>query len=595
VFKLLKNIKFTNYKTHKKFSVNLNSFNILVGPNNSGKSTIIEALRILGGAYRYASRFKPKTLLNASEKIVSGYHIPETSIPISIRHVHTDYNELLTKIEYVFKGKKSLIIEFQNTKDPILYFEGEDKPIRSTTSFRNEFPLNLSIVPTLGTLEEDEERHDFDYVKRWSSSHRAPRLFRNVWYYDMSDFDKFKQILEETWKGVTIQPPEMESNLSKTINMFCTENRMDREIFWAGNGFQIWLQLLTHIIKNKNASLLVIDEPEIYLHPDLQRKLVSILRDLRVSVFIATHSVEIINEVEPDEVLILEKGKKNAKRLTDLIGLQNAVGILGSTQNVQLTRLARGKKVLFVEGKDSKFLERFAKILGYYSLFSSGELTVIPVGGFSQWEKISHAQWAFSGVLGEEIKVAALFDRDYRNNEQVETFRGKLKDKVSYIHVLEKKEIENYLLIPEAIEKSIKTQLSKRINNGNSQFKTMPQFNIEEILFEITDSQKSYVLGQLVDQEFNHLKSKGYSLPTIISEKQPLFEKDWENLSYRLNKVSGKEAFSLINKNLQIKWGISISQSSVLSNIVKNQLDIELQKLFEKLNEFINDKSYSKG
>jgi predicted ATP-dependent endonuclease of OLD family len=309
VFEMIKSIKFNNYKTHKNFSISLNNFNILVGPNNSGKSTVIEALRILAGSYRYAAKFKPKTILNTTGKIVSGYVIPETSIPISIRHVHTDYNELPTTIEFAFKGKKSLIIEFSNKKETILYFEGESKPIRSTTAFRNEFPLSLSIVPTLGPLEEDEEIHDNDYVKRWSSSHRAPRLFRNVWYYNMEDFEKFKHILEETWKGVTIQPPEKENTLSKTINMFCTENRIDREIFWSGNGFQIWLQLITHIIKNKNASLLVIDEPEIYLHPDLQRKLVSILRDLKVSVFIATHSIEIINEVEPDEVLILEKIK----------------------------------------------------------------------------------------------------------------------------------------------------------------------------------------------------------------------------------------------------------------------------------------------
>jgi hypothetical protein len=230
--------------------------------------------------------------------------------------------------------------------------------------------------------------------------------------------------------------------------------------------------------------------------------------------------------------------------------------------------------------------------LGYYPLFSSGELTVIPIGGVSQWEKISHAQWAFSGVLGEEIKVAALFDRDYKNKEQVDKFKENLKDKVSYIHVLQKKEIENYLLIPKAIEKAIKTQLSKRVNSTQSELSSMPQFNTEDILFEITDSQKSYVWGQLVDQEFNHVKSKGYSLATIISEKQPQFDKDWENLSYRLRKISGKEAFSLINKYIQEKWKVSISHSSVFSNIMKNDLDSELQEIFHNLNEFIYGDSY---
>ncbi|OCA82213.1 hypothetical protein A8F94_20070 [Bacillus sp. FJAT-27225] len=205
---MLKSIIFKNFKTHKNLVISLNDFNVLVGPNNSGKSTILDALRVLSGAYRFASRYKPTLIKLADGKTTYGYNIPESSIPISIRHIHTDYNEETTSIQYKLKDKKSIFILFDYKKEPILYFEGERKPVRSAVPFRTEFPLNLAIVPTLGPLEEDEEIHNEEYVKRWASSHRAPRLFGNFWFYDKEHFGTFKGILEETWPGVSIDLPE---------------------------------------------------------------------------------------------------------------------------------------------------------------------------------------------------------------------------------------------------------------------------------------------------------------------------------------------------------------------------------------------------
>jgi predicted ATP-dependent endonuclease of OLD family len=47
-------VEFTSYKAFDRFSVSLQSMNVLVGPNNSGKSTIIGALRILAEAVKRA-------------------------------------------------------------------------------------------------------------------------------------------------------------------------------------------------------------------------------------------------------------------------------------------------------------------------------------------------------------------------------------------------------------------------------------------------------------------------------------------------------------------------------------------------------------
>lgn len=75
--------------------------------------------------------------------------------------------------------------------------------------------------------------------------------------------------------------------------------------------------MLTYVIDAKDDSLLVIDEPDIYLHSDLQRQLLSILYDLGPDVLIATHSTEIITEAEAGDLLVVNKKARSAKRILD--------------------------------------------------------------------------------------------------------------------------------------------------------------------------------------------------------------------------------------------------------------------------------------
>ncbi|MGD0947393.1 MAG: AAA family ATPase [Candidatus Binatia bacterium] len=47
-------VEFRNFKAFERFSVTLQDMNVLVGPNNSGKSTVIGAFRVLAAALRRA-------------------------------------------------------------------------------------------------------------------------------------------------------------------------------------------------------------------------------------------------------------------------------------------------------------------------------------------------------------------------------------------------------------------------------------------------------------------------------------------------------------------------------------------------------------
>lgn len=186
---------------------------------------------------------------------------------------------------------------------------------------------------------------------------------------------------------MTISRPELNKAYPPRITMFCTEGRMDRELCWAGFVFQVWLQLLTHLTNSAEADVLIVDEPEIYLHPDLQHKFFHLLRATNKQIILATHSAEMVNEADHDDVIIVNKLKRSATRVADIDGLQEALFSIGSAQNIHLARLSRGRKLLFLEGDDYRLLRRLAARLGLNNLAESTDITVVPIGGFGQRQK----------------------------------------------------------------------------------------------------------------------------------------------------------------------------------------------------------------
>lgn len=584
---MITNIRFTNFKALSEFSISLNDFNILTGPNNNGKSTIIDGLRLLHRGYRFASRQTPKFLVNPFGKNAWGFIIPANSFDLNLGILQTDLdNASPSIIKFGFGNRKSLTLMFHPDHPAYLFFDTQNKIPRKATEFREEFPLSISIIPTLGPLEIDEELVGADYLKSVYGGRRSPRMFRSYWMYNLDKFDEFKQLVESTWPGMSVSYPEQLDRFDKKLTMFCEEERLPREVCWAGFGFQIWLQLLTHIINSKGADLIVVDEPEIYLHPDLQHKILDILRLYGANILIATHSVEIINSVDPSDVVLIDKKNKSAKRITDLSGLQSVSNILGSGQNIELTRLARGKKILFVEGKDMKLLSKLAKICKHEKLFLDSQITVIPIEGFSQHDKIIHTNWAFTQILGEELKIAVLLDRDYRADEDIEIVLNKLQKEVNYAHILKKKELENYFLIPTAISKAIDSRFEERIKSGSLAEK--PEIDIVKILLELTDGLRSDILGQIIAHKYKMLQSQGKDVSTIFSRLSDEFEASWKDLDYRLNKASGKYLFTVLNEYLQKNYKISITYSLVSNHISHKDVDEDMISFFNGLEGFKN-------
>src|SRR3954452_8732514 len=77
-------VEFTRFKAFKRFSLSLRHFNILVGPNNAGKSTILAAFRILAAGMRRAYSRNPEVIRGPTDMgMTHGYRIDLSSISIA--------------------------------------------------------------------------------------------------------------------------------------------------------------------------------------------------------------------------------------------------------------------------------------------------------------------------------------------------------------------------------------------------------------------------------------------------------------------------------------------------------------------------------
>jgi len=307
-------IEFSNYKAMQDFTLDLGEVNLLVGKNNSGKSTILSALRILEYAIRIAQARTATRVEDADGKMTIGHHIPDANLPTSIENVHTDYTDVSTLITFTLENDNSLFLHFPRDGGCILYWEAA-KTISSPAQFRQQFPLQIRAVPVLGPLEQEELLVTDETVKRAAGTPRAARHFRNYWYRNRERFPDFREMVESTWPGMSIAMPELHAE-DRRLVMFCTERRIDRELFWAGFGFQIWCQLLTHLAQAENADLIVVDEPEVYLHPDVQRQLLPLLRTLGPSILLATHSAAVLSGAQTGEILLVDKRQNATSRLS---------------------------------------------------------------------------------------------------------------------------------------------------------------------------------------------------------------------------------------------------------------------------------------
>lgn len=579
-------VRFCRYKAFREFSLSLERFNILVGPNNSGKSTILGAFRILAESIRKA-KAKTPTFVQGPNGNTRGYEVTLGNIPVATENCFYNYEEdQPASISFRISSGDHLTLFFPERGVCNLICETSGRPITTPSAFRQHFSVDIGFVPILGPVEHNEQLYQREAAREALLTHRASRNFRNIWYHFPESFDEFRALIQTTWPGMDIKKPEIDMSHEKTLlRMFCPEERIDRELFWAGFGFQVWCQMLTFMVINKKTTLFIIDEPDIYLHSDLQRQLVATLRALGPDILLATHSTEIISEADPDEILVVTKTARSAKRVGDPSQLRSIFSTLGSNLNPTLTQLARCKRVVYVEGKDFHIMARFAEKLGIRNVAMRSDFAIVPTEGFNPLKARTFTE-GVEATLASKISVALVFDRDYRSDSEVDAELLELKTFCDYAHIHSKKELENFLLVPDALKRAIDQRVAEQ-NKRTGGTVSFPE-SIQALLLTITDAMKHDVQAQYLKRQHPYIKSLNRSLDdsTVTSQLLAAFDDKWKDLPSRLDMVPGKDVLSKLNTHLQKAYGVTVTPALIIGAMTKSDVASEIKTIIESLDEF---------
>ncbi len=511
-----------------------------------------------------------------------GYHIPLENLPVATENIFTNYDESNPAIvEFTISSGSKLKLIFPAHETCYLVLEPKGKPVKTPSAFKKIYNATIGFVPVLGPVEHNEPLYQKEAARLALLTHRASRNFRNIWYHYPENFNEFRELINSTWPGMDIEEPEVDTSYKKPVlHMFCPEERYPREIFWAGFGFQVWCQMLTYIVRAENDSLLIIDEPDIYLHSDLQRQLVDLLKQINPNILIATHSTEIISEADSGDLLIINKKAQSAKRIKNQGQLQSFFGVLGSNLNPTLTQLAKSKRAVFVEGKDFKIVSAFCRKIGYNSLANRSDFAVIPVKGFNPNRVLNFSE-GIELTLGTKILKAIVFDRDFRPPEEISQLNKEFNKYASTVHLHSRKEIENFLLVPSVLDRTIEKRIFDRAsrNGMNIKFKE----DVIDLLMSLSDQMKSRINAQFMSKRGQYLKAANPSLDyaTINERMLDEFDELWTDFESRMKIVPGKDLFAKLNEYLQTKYSISITHSLIVNTMRKDEIPSSILDLLK--------------
>ena len=277
------------------------------------------------------------------------------------------------------------------------------------------------------------------------SSTLASLHFRNELnlLYDEA-FATFKEISEATWHGLEIQDLIGRGRRHETeLRLLVRNEEFVGEVNLMGHGLQMWLQTMWFLSRCREFETVILDEPDVYMHADLQRKLMRFLRGRHPQVILATHSIEIMSEVDPEAILVVDRENRQAQFTTDVPEMQRVVDQIGGVHNLQLAKLWGARRCLFVEGKDLALLKHFQNRLFPSTVEPIDAIPNLSVGGWGGWQYAVGSSMLLRSSVSREITSYCFFDSDFHTPNQIAERKAEAHREGLNLHIWSRKELEN--------------------------------------------------------------------------------------------------------------------------------------------------------
>lgn len=225
-------------------------------------------------------------------------------------------------------------------------------------------------------------------------------------------------------------------------------------------------------------------------------------------------------------------------------------------------------------------------MLGLHEVAAGLAITPVESEGFANWRRIAASAWGIEKALGTPLSMGAVFDRDYWPVAEIDEMVAELRTRVPFVHVLTRKEMENYLLEPAVLQRVVERAVKDRARRRNEEPPAVK--GVSSLLRNATDPLRDEAQAQYVARRLDHDDRSGRSRDRASVTKEVIdwFTREWSELSSRVRIVPGKRALAGFRRLVQESYSITLTDHRIISGFTKAELPEDLRGLLLGLDSF---------
>jgi energy-coupling factor transporter ATP-binding protein EcfA2 len=471
--RLLHYIEIENFKRFgEKQRIELDHPAVLIGPNNCGKTSAVQALALWSQAVktwfdaRKDSSAKERTATALNRLNIVAVPVQRTRFFWHNTHVRKGNKDIKLVISVGVEYKNKVIpvtINFRNQGDELVYCSPDEDSPAQLDLMRHAAYLKVELLYPMSGLQTEEPVLTPARINALLGQGQTAQVLRNLCLIvandSADDWTRITSLMNRLFK-MQLKAPQENAAGSIDLQYHQPGVKESLDISSSGRGFQQMLLIFAYLYSHKN-SVLLVDEPDAHLEILRQKQVYVLLRDIASEngsqVIMVTHSEVILEEALDKNLTLLLEGK--ADDLASKSNIRNSLKHFGATHYIKARE--RGY-VLYVEGgTDIDILRALAeriehpivkiwdeRINSFYVQNSYPDQTLDAEldrveGGFGIKPK-DH----FNGLrdLLPGLKGLAILDSD--QNQKIDEHDGPFK--ISYWR---RYEAENYFVTPDVLSR----------------------------------------------------------------------------------------------------------------------------------------------
>lgn len=213
---------------------------------------------------------------------------------------------------------------------------------------------------------------------------------------------------------------------------------IESDILSCGTGYQSMiilsiLEAYVELAQKKTEYILIIEEPEVYLHPSLQRKMIDTLLMISMNnqVLFSSHSPITVGKMERNQIKLVKRESGEAT-ITD-ITIAEVIKELG----IRADDILVNKGIIFVEGRDDKAVVEC--ILNKLHMGASDEINVLVAGNCENLKFYANAEL----LINNNFNIPFLIIRDADAMDVEQRTDDFLSEMIKFGRDLTREQIDN--------------------------------------------------------------------------------------------------------------------------------------------------------